>query len=289
MKSKVTTVVPTLNEERHVERAVKSCLALGPVFVVDSRSVDLTSSIASAAGADVVEHEWKGYSAQKNWALDNLPIETDWVMFVDADEWVTADLAREVNDATSSSVLDGYWIPRMTIFFGRRLRHATSYPDYQLRLFRPDRGRFEPRTVHEHVLLEGDTGFLRTALLHESLNGMDEFVERHQRYARLEAGEVLNARRGNPAGQRRGNLLGSWPERRRALKRHVWYRIPSRPFVRFIWMYVVKRGFLDGWQGFAYSKLLASYEAMIDEELRTLIERDDSGLSVRAQGMRHAD
>ena len=199
MKSKVTTVVPTLNEERHVERAVKSCLALGPVFVVDSRSVDLTSSIASAAGADVVEHEWKGYSAQKNWALDNLPIETDWVMFVDADEWVTADLAPEVNDATSSSVLDGYWIPRMTIFFGRRLRHATSYPDYQLRLFRPDRGRFEPRTVHEHVLLEGDTGFLRTALLHESLNGMDEFVERHQRYARLEAGEVLNARRGNPA------------------------------------------------------------------------------------------
>jgi glycosyltransferase involved in cell wall biosynthesis/uncharacterized protein YbaR (Trm112 family) len=268
----VTTIIPTLNEEVHVERAVRSARALGPVFVVDAGSSDGTDELARAAGARVIEHTWLGYSDQKNWALENLPIVTPWVMFLDADEWVTVDLANAIRAATEAASANGYWIPRSNVFLGRRLQHAWWYPDYQLRLFRRNCGRYESRLVHEHVLLDGEAGFLAEPLMHENLKGVDELVRRHERYAELEARELLDARRRPTADQRLGKLFGTWPERRRALKRLVWYRVPARPAVRFLWMYGVKRGFLDGRAGLVYSRLLASYEAMIDAKVRELKE-----------------
>jgi uncharacterized protein YbaR (Trm112 family)/glycosyltransferase involved in cell wall biosynthesis len=267
----LTTIIPTLDEELHVERAVRSSLSLGPVFVVDAGSTDRTQEVARAAGAMVLEHPWTGYSEQKNWALERLPIGTGWVLFLDADEWVTTKLASEIRLAVNRESASGYWLPRANIFLGRRLQHAWWYPDYQLRLFRRDRGRYESRLVHEHVLLDGEEGFLAEPLMHENLKGSHEFMRRHERYAELEAREILNERRGATSDQRRGNILGTWPERRRALKIHVWYRVPARPLIRFLWMYVVKRGFLDGRPGFIYSRLLASYEAMIDSKLRALM------------------
>jgi glycosyltransferase involved in cell wall biosynthesis/uncharacterized protein YbaR (Trm112 family) len=267
----ITTIIPAFHEELHIERVVNSALGLGPVLVVDAGSCDRTQELACAAGGRVVEHAWAGYSEQKNWALNSIPIETDWVLFLDADEWVTQELAAEIRSALAETTADGYWIPRANFFLGRRLRHAWWYPDYQLRLFRPNRGRYESRLVHEHVLLDGHEGFLKQPLMHENLKGNDEFLRRHERYAQLEAREILNERLGANSGQRRGNFLGTWPERRRALKIHVWYRVPARPLIRFLWMYVVKRGFLDGRPGFIYSRLLASYEAMIDSKLRELM------------------
>jgi hypothetical protein len=155
---------------------------------------------------------------------------------------------------------------------GRPLRHAWWYPAYQLRLFRVARGRYENRSVHESVVVEGEVGFLRETLYHESLKGIDAYVERHLRYAALEAAEMLRVRRSEVTGQRRGHLWGTWPERRRFLKLNVWYRLPARPLIRFVWMYVVKRGFLDGRAGFVYSQLLAMYEILIDAKLAELSE-----------------
>jgi glycosyltransferase involved in cell wall biosynthesis len=263
----VSIVVTTLDEELHVERAIRSARELGRVFVVDAGSTDNTRELAAAAGAAIVEHEWLGYADQKNWALENLPFDTDWVLFLDADEWLTTDLRDEIVSAIEERQCDGYWIPRVNIFLGRLLDHAWWYPDYQLRLFRKEAGRYEDRLVHEHVLLRGRAGFLQQPLMHENLKGIDAFVERHKRYAALEVEEILRARRGEVAQQRRGHLLGSWPERRRALKTHVWYRLPARPAIRFLWMYIVKRGFLDGRQGRVYAQLLAAYEALIDAKL----------------------
>jgi glycosyltransferase involved in cell wall biosynthesis/uncharacterized protein YbaR (Trm112 family) len=268
--SVVTTIIPTLDEELHVERAVYSASRIGPVVVVDAGSSDRTQTLADASGASVVDHPWSGYSDQKNWALKNLPIETPWVMFLDADEWVTPELAREIEAAVARSRASGYWIPRANIFLGRRLKHAWWYPDYQLRLFKRERGHFESRLVHEHVLLDGEAEFLAEPLMHENLKGIAEFVRRHNRYAELEARELFDRRRDRSVDQRSGKWFGTWPERRRALKRHVWYRVPARPFVRFFWMYFVKRGFLDGRPGLVYSRLLASYEAAIDAKLQEL-------------------
>jgi ubiquinone/menaquinone biosynthesis C-methylase UbiE/uncharacterized protein YbaR (Trm112 family) len=233
-------------------------------------------------GAEVVEHTWEGYAAQKNWALAQVAGRADWVLFLDADEWIPDELAAEIRTAIASPVA-GYHIPRRNVFEGRVLRHAWWYPDYQLRLFRSDRGRFEDRLVHEHVIVDGSIGFLAHPLMHENLKGLNAFLARHIRYADLEAREIIRERSGQTAGQRRGRLLGTWPERRRFLKTRIWYQLPARPAIRFVWMFFIKRGFLDGRQGLVYCQLIAAYEAMIDARLLEL-ERAKRGVM---EGSRH--
>lgn len=268
--SSVSVVVCTLDEELHIERLIHSVGDLGHVFVVDAGSEDRTRELAEAAGATVVVNPWAGYSAQKNWALDSLPLESEWLLFLDADEFLTPELRREISAAIRRTDVDGFWLPEMNIFMGRPLKHAWWYPAYQLRLFRRGNARYEDRRVHESVLLEGRADFLRETLYHESLKGLDAYVERHLRYASFEAEEMRRQREGGGDGQRRGRLLGSWPERRRYLKLNVWYRMPLRPLVRFVWLYVFKRGFLDGRPGLVYCKLLAMYELLIDAKLAEL-------------------
>jgi glycosyltransferase involved in cell wall biosynthesis/SAM-dependent methyltransferase/uncharacterized protein YbaR (Trm112 family) len=267
--NEIVVVIPTLDEEMHVARAAQSALHLGHVLVVDSGSTDATRQIASDLGCEVVEHPWEGYAAQKNWALEHVADRFRWVLFLDADEWISDALAQEVRSALTSA-MSGFQIPRRNIFEGRMLRHAWWYPDYQLRLFRTDRGRFEDRLVHEHVVVDGETGFLRSPLMHENLKGIEAFVRRHTRYADLEAQEMLRARDATSRTAASGRPFGSWPERRRWLKLTVWYRMPFRPAIRFLWMFVVKRGFLDGKQGLVYCQLLAAYEAIIDARLLEL-------------------
>ena len=282
MRLQVSVVVATLNEELHVERVVRSARDLGPVYVVDAGSTDRTRQLAEAAGAHVVEHEWAGYAEQKNWALDNLPIETGWVLFLDADEFLTPALVAEIASVVTRDDVDGFYLPEMNVFMGRPLRHAWWYPAYQLRLFRSGKGRYEQRSVHESVIVDGRTDFLRETLYHESLKGIDAFVERHLRYARLEAEEMLRVRRDGFAGQRHGRLFGTWPERRRFLKLNVWYRVPARPLIRFFWLYVVRRGFLDGRPGLVYCSLLAAYEVFIDATLAELLQTEEEARATLA-------
>ena len=283
---RVVVVIPTLDEEVHIARAIESGRRLGRVVVVDSGSTDRTREIAAQMGADVIEHAWEGYSAQKNWALGRIAELADWVFFLDADEWITEDLAREIRELLASHVY-GLHVPRRNVFEGRTLRYAWWYPDYQLRLFRPSRGRFEDRLVHEHVIVAGPVGYVKSPLMHENLKGLDAFMARHARYADLEAREMLKARLGRQVGQRGGRLFGSWPERRRFLKTRVWYQMPFRPAIRFLWMYLVKRGFLDGRQGLVYCQLLAAYEAMIDARLLELERTGATGTGVRRENQSH--
>jgi len=261
--SGTTVIVPTLNEARHIRRCVGSARGLGPVIVVDCGSTDGTPRIAREHGAEVVERAWMGHAAQKNWALDTLAITTPWVLFLDADEYLTAAASDAIRIATASGRADGYLIPRAYVFLGRQLRYAWWYPDYQLRLFRRDRGRFEERRVHEHVIVQGPTAAIDEPIMHENLKGLSAFIERHNRYSDLEVDELLA-----PSGKRkRGSLRGSWADRRRALKDRVWFRVPMRPMVRFLWLYIARRGFLDGRRGLMFCQLIAMYDFMIDAKL----------------------
>jgi glycosyltransferase involved in cell wall biosynthesis len=283
--SDISIVIPTLDEELHVVRAVNSASPLGQVYVLDSGSSDRTRELADEAGAKVAEHVWSGYATQKNWALANLGIESEWVLFLDADEYLSRELRKEILDATTSEKFDGFYVPRRNIFLGRVLRHAWWYPDYQLRLFRVAKGRYEDRLVHEHVLLDGEAAFLKQPIMHENLKGIDAFLERHLRYADFEAAEMLRVRSNNLGDQRRGRFFGTWPERRRALKLHVWYRVPGRPAIRFLWMYLVKRGFLDGKQGRVYCQLLAVEEALINAKLLELELEQAQAKGTGAEGL----
>jgi glycosyltransferase involved in cell wall biosynthesis len=261
--SDVTVIIPARDEELHIARCIDSARPFERVVVVDGGSTDTTREIARRCGAEVVEHAWEGYAAQKNWALDSLDIETEWVLFLDADELLTEEGRTEIRRAVAGGGASGYLLPRRYVFLGRPLKHAWWYPDYQLRLFRRGRGRFEERRVHEHVVLDGPVGTLTTPIVHENLKGLSAFVERHNRYSDLEADELLD-----PSSERkRGSLTGSWADRRRLLKDEVWFRLPFRPFVRFCWLYFGKRGFLDGRRGRLFCSLIAMYDFLIDAKV----------------------
>jgi glycosyltransferase involved in cell wall biosynthesis len=258
----IVTIVPALDEELHVVRCVGSALGLGPVVVVDGGSSDATVQLAEEAGATVLEREWTGYASQKNWALDMLDGEAEWILFLDADEYLTEDARDAVRATVAEAKADGYHVGRHLVFLGRRLDHAYWYPDYQLRLFRAGRGRFEERRVHEHLVVDGRVAQSSIDVVHENLKGISDYVAKLNRYSDLEAQEILR-----PSGTLRpGSLRGGWPERRRALKR-VWLRMRGRALLRFLWLYVVKRGFLDGRAGLIFCGLIAVHDFLIEAKV----------------------
>ena len=260
--TEVTIVIPARDEELHIARCVESARELGRTVVVDAGSHDGTRELALGHGAEVVLHSWDGYAAQKNWSLENI-VATDWVLFLDADESLTASGRDEIRAAITSPYVSGYYLPRTYVFLGRRLRHAWWYPDYQLRLFRRERGRYEERRVHEHAIVDGIVGTLREPIVHENLKGLTAFVDRHNRYSDLEAAEL----RQPSAARRVGSFTGNWADRRRALKDRVWFRVPGRPAVRFLWLYLVRGGFLDGRRGLLFCQLIAMYDFLIDAKV----------------------
>jgi glycosyltransferase involved in cell wall biosynthesis len=266
----LTTVVTTRDEELHIGRCIDSAIDLGPVIVVDSGSQDATLSLAREHGANVVQQKWLGYAAQKNWALKTLPIQTDWILFLDADERLTERGRAEIREVIANTSAAGLYVARENIVLGRHLRHAWWYPDFQMRVFKKEKARYEDRLVHEHVLIDGDTEHLREPLIHENLKGVDAWMQRHIRYARLEAEEMLKQNGTREDDGVEASFLGTRAERRRALKTRIWYRLPMRPAIRFFWMYCIRRGFLDGRAGLVYCQLMASYEALIDANLLEL-------------------
>jgi hypothetical protein len=261
--SNITVIIPTRDESLHVARCVRSARPLGRVIVVDCGSSDGTREIATAHGAEVVQHEWEGHAGQKNWALRELDITTDWVLFLDADEYLPEAAVAEMRDAVGAPGVAGYYVARRYIFLGQELKHAWWYPDYQLRLFRRAGARCEDVQVHEHMIVDGEARPLRVALMHENRKGLTAFIERHNRYAALEAAQIMDP----AADRKKGSWMGSWADRRRAMKDRVWFRLPGRPLIRFAWLYVVKRGFLDGRRGLLFCALIAMYELMIDARL----------------------
>jgi glycosyltransferase involved in cell wall biosynthesis len=258
----IITIVPALDEELHIVRCVSSALDLGRVVVVDGGSSDATVLLAEEAGATVLQREWTGYASQKNWALDAVDGEADWILFLDADEYLTPQARDAVRATVDEGAADGYHIGRHLVFLGRRLDHAYWYPDFQLRLFRAGRGHFEERRVHEHLVVDGRVIESSIDVMHENLKGISDYVGKLNRYADLEAQEILR-----PTGALRpGSLRGGWPERRRALKR-VWLRLRGRAVLRFLWLYVVKRGFLDGRPGLIFCGLIAVHDFLIEAKV----------------------
>lgn len=257
MTASISTIIPTLNEAEHISGCIASVLDLGPVFVVDCGSDDGTQQRAAAAGATVVHQDWLGHANQKNWALDNLPLTTPWVLFLDADETVPPELARELKGISESvDGTAGYYVARRNIFLGQELRYAWWYPDYQMRFFKRGLARYESRAVHEHMVVEGDTNYLKVALIHENRHGIEAFLARHVRYAKLES-QSQNA---EPDLRELPLRLAA----RRWVKVRLWAPLRGKPAIRFIWMYIIRGGFRDGEVGRIYCQLIASYEAMIE-------------------------
>ena len=260
----MSVVVPIKNEAENLPRCLASVAWAGEIFVVDSQSTDGSQGVAEEYGAQVVQFEFNGtWPKKKNWALEHLPFCYDWVFILDADEVLPAGAEAEFRAAIAGAgETAGFWINRRFMFMGRWLRHA-YYPNWNLRLFRHSLGRYEKLTdaatasgdneVHEHVVVQGSTGRLRCEMDHYAFPSVEIFVEKHNRYSNWEARVAVAAENAQTG------LQSARVAQRRRLKR-LSKGLPFRPLLRFLYVYVWQRGFLDGVEGYYFARLHAFYE-----------------------------
>ncbi len=260
----IDILIPTLNEASHIVETVENARAVGDVYVLDSLSTDGTQDLARAHGATVVEHKFVDYAKQKNWGLDNLPFTGEWVFILDADERITPELREELfRIASAAGPVNGYYVNRVVIYMGSEVRHGGLYPSWNLRFFRRGKCRYEDRAVHEHMVCEGRTGYLRHEMLHIRREPLFEWVKKHIRYADLESDEWVKLRLGNAGGEKADRLFRGTLKFRQWIRREVWPRTPFRAVLRFFFMYFIRFGILDGRAGLRLAALTACYEYMI--------------------------
>jgi glycosyltransferase involved in cell wall biosynthesis len=286
----VSVVVLTFNEGRNLTACLESVAGWATeIFVVDSGSTDRTVEIAGRFGAQVVAHSFDTHARQWAWALGALPIRTPWVLGLDADQRVTAELRREVTAALAgASQPDGYFVRRRQIFRGRWIRHGGYYPKYLLKLFRVGRVSIDERElVDHHFHVDGPVRRLHADIIEDNQNeaAIAEWTAKHNRYAVLQARQELNAVvAGAPAGV--AAMVRSPDERTRGLKR-IWARLPLfvRPCAYVLYRYVFRLGFLDGKEGFEFHVLQAFWYRLlvdinIDEQRAARLDAGESPVAV---------
>ena len=259
----VSVIVPIKNEAANLPRCLGSVQWADEIFVVDSQSTDDSARIAQQHGARVEQFHFNGtWPKKKNWALENLPFRNEWVFILDADEVLPTEAEKEFAKAIENAgEIVGYWINRRFLFLGRWLKHA-YYPNWNLRLFRHSAGRYEKLTdlqtdsgdneVHEHVVVKGPTSRLRCEMDHYAFPSVEVFMEKHNRYSNWEARVAAEQGEGQALAHEHVDL-------KRSLKTFS-KRLPFRPLLRFLYIYIWQKGFLDGREGYYFARLHATYE-----------------------------
>ena len=264
----ISVLIPIKNEASNLPRCLACVRWADEIFVVDSQSTDGSIAIAEQNGARVVQFQFNGtWPKKKNWALENLPFRNEWVFILDADEVLPPEAEQEFAQAVAQAGdVAGYWINRRFMFMGKWLRHS-YYPNWNLRLFRHSLGRYEKLTeaetrsgdneVHEHVIVNGPTGRLRCEMDHYAFPSVEVFVEKHNRYSNWEARVSADRQLSGSDAQLSSNMVG----RRRRLK-GLSQRLPFRPLLRFLYVYLWQKGFLDGREGYYFARLHGVYELL---------------------------
>jgi glycosyltransferase involved in cell wall biosynthesis len=259
----VSVLILTLNEEPNIADCIDSCRWSDDIVVLDSLSQDRTREIALAKGARVVERAFDNYAAQRNAGLSAVTYKHPWVLMVDADERVPRDLADEIAARVAAAPPNQamFRLRRKDFFLGQWLRRASGYPTWFGRLVRLGRCRVT-RDVNEEYITDGQIGYLESHFHHYPFSkGVGYWFERHNRYSTMEA-QASVALRDEPVGSLA--LFSFDPiARRRALKRLL-YRVPLRPAIVFLYLYVIRLGVLDGRAGYYFSRMRAAYELFID-------------------------
>ena len=269
----LTVLILTRNEERHIARAIGSVRVIAArILVVDSGSTDRTVEIAQGLGAEVRANPWRNYATQFNWGLDQLPPDTGWVLRLDADEVVSAELARQIAATlpTLGPEVDGVTVGRRMAFLRRPIRHGGLFPIRVLRLFRHGRGRCEDRWMDEHIKVAGAVVDLPGELLDDNLNSLTWWTDKHNSYASREVIDILNLEHGFMPHDTVAALGAGQAGRKRWLKEKVYARLPGglRTMVYFLYRYILRGGFLDGREGLAFHVLQGFwYRFLVDAKL----------------------
>lgn len=271
---KLVAIILTFNEERHLRRCIESIEGVvDEVLVMDCFSTDDTLKIANELGARVLQKAWVNHATQFNYALTQLTEDVDWVLRIDADEYLTPALAAEIlqNMANLASDVDGVNVPRRMTFMGRLIRHGGVFPVKVLRLFRHGAGCCENRWMDEHIKVTGKTVNFRNELIDDNLNSLSWWVNKHNNYASREVVDLLNLEYGFMPHDTVASLSnGSQASLKRWIKEKVYARLPGgfRAFAYFCYRYLLRLGFLDGKEGTAFHVLQGFwYRYLVDAKL----------------------
>jgi glycosyltransferase involved in cell wall biosynthesis len=243
----ISVIITTYNEEKNVSRCLEGLSGFGEIVMVDAFSTDRTVEIARGYSVTIYRRPYESAAKQKNWALDRA--RHAWVLILDADEALSIALKREIESLEDERNMEGYWIRRRSEYLGRPIRYCGWQRDKVLRFFRRERGRYDDRQVHEEIALHGKSGFLAGRLLHFPYPALDQHIEKINEYSGRGANDY----------HRRGGRM--------ALVNMILH-----PPFRFLRMYIMQRGFLDGRMGFVLS-LISSYGVFLKYAKALELER----------------
>ena len=259
--SGISVLILTKNEQQDLPDCLASVAWSDDVHVLDSESADATVALAEKAGTTVTVRPFDGYASQRNFGL-KLTYKHDWVLILDADERITPVLAVEMQAfvATAPLSVAGARMRRRDIWWGRWLKHAQISPFY-VRLVRVGRAHYE-REINEVLVVDGDIVDLIQPFDHYPFSkGLDHWISKHNTYSRMEAELIAKGALIKPSW--RIAILGNDFSERRVHQKAIFYGLPARPFIKFIYMLIARRAFLDGWPGVRYAVLQAVYEYFI--------------------------
>nr|WP_242030598.1 MULTISPECIES: glycosyltransferase family 2 protein [unclassified Coleofasciculus] len=269
----LSVIILTKDEEANLPKCLASLQNLGAeVFVVDAGSSDRTVEIARESGCQVFEHPFENHAAQINWAIENLPIKTPWIMRLDADERLTPELVEELKQILpyTEEKITGYQVKRRVFFMGRWIRHGGYYPTWLLRIWRTDFGVCEQRWMDEHIVLkQGKIAKFKDDIIDENKKGLSFWIDKHNRYADREVKDMVSL-----VAEKEDDLLKSSQYSqaigRRWIKKNLYTRSPLflRAFVYFFMRYIIGLGFLDGVEGLIFHFLQGFwYRFLVDAKI----------------------
>jgi glycosyltransferase involved in cell wall biosynthesis len=250
----LSVVILTYNEEVNIGVTLDSVIHWADhVLILDSESTDRTVEIAREKGAEVYFRKFDNYAAQRNFAIRELPLKTEWMLFLDADEQLTEELKKEIADMLRNPVSkNGFYMKRRVYFLDKWIRFGGYYPTWLLRLFRKDHAVVD-REMNEHVVVDGSVGFLKYDFIDNNRKGISDWIAKHNRYSTFEALELLKYKENRE--DKLSRFWGSQAERKRWIRYRIWNPLMPpliRPFIYFFYRYFLRLGFLDGIRGFIF-------------------------------------
>ena len=231
---KVTAIIPTLNEEKNIAQAISQVEWADEIIIIDAYSTDKTTSIAKQMGVKIIQRQFDDFSTQKNYAIEQA--ENNWIFILDADERLSEDLKLEIIDKLNHiDNEDGFWIPRINYFSGKKVKFSGWQNDKVLRLFNKNSCLYNGKLVHEEIQCRGKVGFLKSPILHYTFKNYDDYYQKIKNYADLKAKEMY-----------------------RKKEKPNWIYQQIKPAYRFLYHYIITFGILDGKTGWTIAKLNAS-------------------------------
>lgn len=260
----ISIIIPTRNEYLNLGRCLEQLKGWADeILVVDSQSADGTIELAESYGTKVIQFYYNGgWPKKRQWTLDTYPIKNEWILLLDADEILQEPTKEEISRAIKNDQYNGFWLRFPMYFLGRQLRYGDSEL-WKLFLFRKGHGRYEKRLemqncsmsdieVHEHVIVDGKVGYLKSPVKHENINSLNRYIQKHNEYSNWEASIYYTGR----MGELKPDIWGNQAQRRRRLKQLL-IHFPGSPVIYFFYLYIFKLGILDGVPGLIFCCLSA--------------------------------